>query len=139
MELTAWLEKEYDAVTIADGYCFSERELFDVSDEAACVNLMCRRMLSGSMTHGSGVSGDELLASIEKLLPLYEPDVFIFLGSRGCRHNWAATKMVSDVVLARYGVAMLMLDVDNTDFRYKSEGEIRTLISEYMDTVVNKL
>jgi hypothetical protein len=53
-------------------------------------------------------------------------------------HAWAATKMISDAVQNQYGMPMLMLDVDNTDFRYKSEKEIRTAVSEYMDTVVNK-
>jgi hypothetical protein len=136
--LADWLEKEYGAVTVADGYCFGGRELFDLDDEAACVNLMCRRMLSGSMAHSAGVSGGELLNSIEKLFQRYAPDVFIFLGSRGCRHAWATAKLVSDAVQTRYGASMLTLDIDNTDFRYKSEREIRTLIAEYLDTVVNK-
>ena len=138
IDITDWLEKEYSSVTVADGYCFDERELFDLDNKTTCINLMCRRMLSGSMAHGAGVSGEELLKSIEKLISSYAPDVFIFLGNRGCRHVWAATKQVSDVIQERYRASMLMLDIDNIDFRYKSEKEIRTLISEYMDTVVNK-
>lgn len=138
-DVTAMLEKDFGAVTVADGYCFGPRELFmGLDDKQACFDLMCRRMQSGSMAHGAGVTGVELLASIDDLLRDFKPDVFIFLGNRGCKHIWAATKMVSDAVQERYGIPMLTLDVDNTDFRYKSEREIKTAISEYMDTVVSK-
>ncbi|MFB0920427.1 MAG: 2-hydroxyacyl-CoA dehydratase family protein [Oscillospiraceae bacterium] len=138
-KITAMLEENFGAVTVADGFCFAPRELFtEPENRQACLDLMCRRIQSGSMAHGAGVSGEELLASISDLLREYEPDVFIFLGNRGCKHAWASTKMVSDVVLERYAIPMLTLDVDNTDFRYKSEKEINDLIAEYMDTVVNK-
>jgi len=138
-EVTAMLEKDFGAVTVADGYSFGSRELFaQLDDKQACINLMCRRMQSGAMAHGAGVSGVELLASIDDSLRDFEPDVLIFLGNRGCKHIWAATKMVSDAVQNQYGIPILTLDVDNTDFRYKSGREIKTAISEYMDTVVNK-
>ncbi len=137
--ITAVLEEGFGAVTVADGSCFGPRELFTEPDnKQACLDLMCRRLQSGSMAHGAGVTGEELLASIYSLLRDYVPDVIIFLGNRGCKHAWATTKMVSDVVQERYKIPILTLDVDNTDFRYKSEKEIIDLISEYMDTVVNK-
>lgn len=137
--LTSMLERDYGAVTVADGFCFEKRESFAQPDDRQdCLRVMSRRMQEGSMAHGAGVSGEELLRSIEALLHDFKPDVFIFLGNRGCRHAWAATKVVSDTLQKRYGMPMLMLDVDNTDFRYKSEKEIKILISEYMDTVINK-
>ena len=95
-------------------------------------------MLSGSKAHAAGVSGEELLESIKHLLQDYKPDVFLFLGSVGCRHAWAATKMVSDVVAEKYGMPMLLLDIDNTNRNYKTEKDIKIAISEYMDTVINK-
>lgn len=138
-DISSTLEKDFGAVTVADGYCFGTRELFtELENKKACFEVMCRRMQSGSMAHGAGVTGEELLSSISSLLRDFKPDVIIFLGNRGCRHAWAATKMVSDAVQNQYGIPMLTLDVDNTDFRYKSEKEIETAISEYMDTVVNK-
>jgi len=137
--LTSVLERAYGAVTVADGFCFEKRESFTKPDDRKdCLSVMSRRMQEGSMAHGAGVSGEELIDSIETLLRDFEPDVLMFLGNRGCRHSWASTKMVSDVVSKRYGMPILMLDVDNTDFRYKSEKEIEILVSEYMDTVINK-
>ena len=137
--LTSMLERAYGAVTVADGFCFEKRESFTKPDDRQdCLRVMSRRMQAGSLAHGAGVSGEQLLNSIEALLRDFEPDVLLFLGNRGCRHAWASIKMVSDTVQKRYGMPMLLLDVDNTDFRYKSEKEIETLVSEYMDTVINK-
>ena len=139
IDLTQWLEREYGAVTVADGLCFKNREFFDKPDDRQdCIRIMSERMLHGSKAHASGVSGEELLESIGQLLQDYEPDVFLFLGSVGCRHAWAATKMVSDVVAEKHGMPMLLLDIDNTNRNYKSEKDIKIAISEYMDTVVNK-
>ena len=139
IDLTQWLESEYDAVTVMDGLCFKKREFFDKpGDRQDCIRILSERMLSGSKAHAAGVSGEELLESIKHLLQDYKPDVFLFLGSVGCRHAWAATKMVSDVVAEKYGMPMLLLDIDNTNRNYKTEKDIKIAISEYMDTVINK-
>ncbi len=139
LDLTAWLEKEYGAVTVIDGLCFKKREFFTkLDDKQDCIRIMSERMLSGSSAHAAGASGPELLETIESVLGDFEPDVFIFLGSVGCRHEWAATKMVTDVLQEKFRLPMLLLDIDNTNRNYKSENEIKTAISEYMDTVINK-
>ena len=139
MDLTQWLERKYGAVTVMDGLCFKKQEFFDKPDDKQdCIRIMCERMLSGSKAHAAGASGEELLESIEDLMHDFDPNVFLFFGSAGCRHAWAATKMVSDTIAARYGLPMLLIDIDNTNRNYKSEKEIQTAVSEYMDTVVNK-
>lgn len=139
IDLTQWLEREYGAVTVMDGLCFGNREFFDKPDDKQdCIRIMCERMLSGSKAHAAGASGGELLEAIEDLMHDFEPDVFLFLGSVGCRHAWASTKLVSDVVAQKYGMPMLLLDIDNTNRNYKTEKDIKIAISEYMDTVVNK-
>ena len=139
IDLTAWLELEYGAVTVKDGFCFRNRELFAKPDDKEdCIRIMSERMLSGSLAHAAGASGEELLEMIESIMSDFEPDVLMFLGNTGCRHEWAATKMVTDVLQEKYRMPMLLLDIDNTNRNYKSEGEIKKAISEYIDTVVNK-
>lgn len=139
IDLTQWLEREYGAVTVMDGFCFKKREYFEkLDDKQDCIRIMCERMLSGSKAHAAGVGGMELLQTIEDLMHSCAPDIFIFLGSVGCRHAWAATKMVSDVINEKYGMPMLLLDIDNTNRCYKSEVDIKIAISEYIDTVINK-
>ena len=138
LEITEWLERSYNTVTVLDGFCYGQREQFLVLDNKdESLSLMCRRMQAGSMAHGSGVSGAELLSSIEAAIQEYAPDVFIFMGSVGCRHVWADVKLVSDALQEKYGLPILLMDIDNTDSRYKSNQDIKAALAEYMDTVIN--
>ena len=63
-------------------------------------------------------------------------DVAIFMGSSGCRHEWAAARMLEETVQQRCGISMLSLDTDNTDPNYRGENEVRQALAEYMETVV---
>lgn len=135
--LTGWLEERYGAVTVLDGYGLAAYPRFEAPDDrAASLLVMAARMATGSAAHGGGISGEEKLAALGGLIADYAPDVFLFLGSRGCRHEWAESKLVSDALQEKYGSSMLMMDMDNTDLRYKSPEEIRSAIAEYMETVV---
>ncbi|NCB73243.1 MAG: 2-hydroxyacyl-CoA dehydratase [Clostridia bacterium] len=137
--LTEHLEASFGAVTVLDGFLFGARERFTRPDDKDdCFGVMSRRMLEGSRAHAAGASGDELLDAIELAKRDFSADVFLFLGSAGCRHAWASMKMVSDSVQEKYGQPMLLLDIDNTDSRYKSENEIKNAVDQYMDTVINK-
>lgn len=139
LELTDWLEKSYGTVTVLDGFCYGPRERYTRPDDRAdSISVMCRRISKGARAHGSGVSGEELFTALEGLLPTYAPDVFILLGSRGCKHFWAGTKLFSDKLHEKYGFPMLLLDVDNTDSRYKPLDEVKQALAQYIDTVINK-
>lgn len=135
--LTDWMEERYGAVTVLDGYGIAAHPRFEApNDRAASLLVMAARMATGSAAHGGGLPGEEKLAALDGLIADYAPDVFLFLGSRGCHHEWAESKLVSDALHEKYGVSMLMMDMDNTDLRYKPMEEICSAIAEYMETVV---
>lgn len=139
LDLMDWLESEYGAVTVMDGYSFRKREFFDHPDDRAdCFKIMCRRMLYGSTAHGAGAFGDDILDAAYGVINDYSADVSIFLGSSGCRHEWASLKMLTDSIFDKFGIPTLIFDIDNADMNYKSDGEIKSAISQYMDTVINK-
>jgi len=138
IDITDWLETEFGAVTVADGFFLRTRDFFgELDDREACLELMCRRMLTGSSVHGAAVSAFELSDMASGAVREYGADVSIFLGNAGCRHSWAAEKLVTDSITDTFGIPTLSVDVDNTDRRYKSEKDIKMAISEYMDAVVN--
>ena len=139
VDFTDWLEKEYGAVTVADGYSFKQRAFFEHLDDAAdCRSVMCRRMIDGAAVHGAGASGEKLVDDVCEMINARGADVAIFMGSSGCRHEWAATRMLEEAVQTRCGISMLELDTDNTDPNYRSEKEVKKALAEYMDTVVKK-
>lgn len=140
IDLTDWLESEYNAVTVMDGYCFRKREYFENrGSKQDCIRIMCKKMLSGSIVHGAGASGEELLEMVGGIVEDYSVDVCIFMGNSGCRHEWASTKMLTDSLQEKFGMSMLIFDVDNTDRKYKTDREIKSAIAEYMETVIRKL
>jgi benzoyl-CoA reductase/2-hydroxyglutaryl-CoA dehydratase subunit BcrC/BadD/HgdB len=139
IDISDRLESEYGAVTVMDGFPLKARDFFEHTDDISnCKRTMCGRMLWGSTVHGAAVSGAELCEALDGVVRDFSPDVSIFLGSSGCRHAWASQKMISDVILAKYNIPTLVVDVDNTDRRYKSEKDVFAAISDYMDTVINK-
>ncbi len=139
IDITDMLESKYNASTVMDGFPLKSRDFFEHPDDVNdCKRTMCGRMLWGSSVHGAAVSGAELCETLDGVVRDFGVDVSLFLGSSGCRHAWAAQKMLSDVILGKYNIPTLVVDVDNTDRRYKSEKDIFTAVSEYMDTVINK-
>lgn len=61
---------------------------------------------------------------------------YTFVGHLGCKHTWAAAKMVKDLITEKYGLPTLIMDIDACNARYKTTEEIREVISEYMESVV---
>ncbi len=138
IELSAWLEKTYGAVTVMDGYSFKRPERFTQPESfESCVDVLCRRMMSGTSVHGAGASGGELAEMVSTVIREYEADVSIFMGNAGCRHQWAAAKIITDKLEETFHMSTLILDMDNTDRNYRSDDDLKAAISEYMDAVVN--
>jgi len=139
IEISDRLESKYNAVTVRDGFSLKSHDFFEHPDDLQdCKRTMCGRMLWGSTVHGAVVSGIELSETLDSGIRDFGVDVSIFLGSAGCRHAWAAQKLFSDSILEKYGIPTLVVDVDNTDRRYKSDKDISNAIFDYMDTVINK-
>jgi hypothetical protein len=62
----------------------------------------------------------------------------MFVGHVGCKHTWAAAKVIKDMVMEKFGLPTLTIDVDAVDGRYKTTEEIREIIGEYMDNIVEQ-
>lgn len=71
----------------------------------------------------------------EHIMQDFTIDVGIFAGHVGCKHAWAAGRMVTDIVEKKYGVPVLTYDLDAGDIRYKSEQEVKDTIYDFFDTL----
>ena len=139
IDYTDWLEKNYSTVTVADGYAYGERAVFECpEDETASLRTAALRLLDGAAVHGAGMSGQDMVDKICGVVTDRGADVVLFMGSSGCRQEWAASRMLEEALGQRCGLTMLTVDTDNTDPNYRSEHEIKTALSEYMDTVIKK-
>ena len=139
LDYTDWLEENYATVTVADGYAYDERAVYEhPEDENDSRLTAARRLLDGATVYGAGMSGQDMVDKICQIVTARGADVVLFMGSSGCRHEWAASRMLEEALQQRCGLSMLTVDTDNTDPSYRSEHEIKTALSEYMDTVVKK-
>lgn len=136
-ELRDFLEEKYGAFTVMDGLGYEEGPLFgDIRTDRDCLRELAGSLFSPPLLHGGTLAAPILLERCIKTVREYSPDVLLFLGDRWCRQTWSVTKMLSDEMQDKFGLSMLMTDADGIDSAYKDEKQLKTLISEYMDTVI---
>ncbi len=137
--ITDWLEREYGACVVMDAFGFQGSHIFeDLDDRRHCLKIMGRRMQDNPMIHGASGPAEHHVYLVDKIMEEYSVNVSMFIGHVGCKHTWAAAKMVSDMVQDKYGIPTLYVDVDCIDGRYKGKDEVRDEIAQYMETVVMK-
>lgn len=134
-----WLEREYDACAIMDAFGFQGDFHYDhLDDRRDCLKIMGKKMQNNPMIHGASGPSQFHLQMVDEIFENYDCNVSMFLGHTGCKHTWASSKMLSDMIQEKYGLPTLFVDLDCIDGRYKSESEVKAQIAEYMETVVMK-
>lgn len=134
-----WMEKTYNAVAVMDAFGFQGDVLYEhMDDRADCYKIMAMRMQNNPMIHGASGPSERHLKLVDEIFREYEPNVSMFLGHVGCKHTWASSKMLTDMIQEKYGLPTLFVDLDAIDGRYKSGDEIMQQIAEYFETVVMK-
>lgn len=131
-----WMEKKYNAVSVMDSFGFTGPGVIeDVEDYDKAFRGLAERCLAYPMVHGAAGPAQVWLDLTEQQIQDYGVNLGLFAGHVGCKHTWAAEKIVRDVAEKKYGVPVLTFDLDSTDIRYKSVDEIKAIISEYIETL----
>lgn len=135
--LLDWMEKTYGAVMVMDGFGYQKGILFDgdYSPEHAKY-IIAKKALHVPMIHGAAGPAEHYIDLVENIMAEYSVNVSMFIGHVGCKHTFAASKMVTDMIQEKFGIPTLTVDLDSVDLRYKSIDEVKASISEYMETVV---
>ncbi|WP_094607526.1 Benzoyl-CoA reductase subunit B [Sporomusa silvacetica DSM 10669] len=132
-----WLEKEYGAVVIMDAFGYQASYLInDPWNEDEVFIGLAKRMLGAPMTHGASGPVEPWMELVERAITDYKCNVSFFAGHVGCKHTWAAGKLIKDMVYNKFGMSTLTFDLDAVDRRYKGEDAIKETIKEYMDTLI---
>ena len=131
-----WMEREFDACSVLNGFPFLGRDqIEDVYDDEQIWMCLARRCMGSPMVHSVCGPGEAYTKGIEHIMQDFTIDVGIFAGHVGCKHAWAAGRMVTDIVEKKYGVPVLTYDLDAGDIRYKSEQEVKDTIYDFFDTL----
>ncbi|MEG1492179.1 MAG: 2-hydroxyacyl-CoA dehydratase family protein [Oscillospiraceae bacterium] len=133
-----WLETQYGTSVVMDTFGFQHGDFYEhMDDRKDCLRTMAKKQQNDPMIHGAAGPTENYKYLVNELFEEYEPDVSIFMGHIGCKHTWASAKIITDMVQEKFGLPTLFIDVDGVDGRYKTNEDIKSQISEYMDTVVN--
>lgn len=131
-----WMEKKYNAVLVMDAFGYAGYNIIDLKNEETVFNGLARRVLVIPMVHGCSGPAEPWIEITDDTIRRYSVNVSMFAGHVGCKHTWAVSKLVKDYVYEKFGLPTLTFDVDGIDVRYKSSDEVRAIISEYMDTLI---
>ena len=137
--LMDWLEREYGAVVIMDGMGYDRGVTCpDCGDKHSILLTLGKRALATPMVHASSGPAQPWVELASEMYDLYSINLSMFIGHVGCKHTWAASKLVTDEIKKRFGLPTLNLDLDAIDGRYKSTEDIKATISEYMETIAKQ-
>ncbi|MDR1321553.1 MAG: 2-hydroxyacyl-CoA dehydratase family protein [Gracilibacteraceae bacterium] len=131
-----WMERKFGAVLVMDAFGYQRGHVFrDIDDlDTICVDF-AKKGLALPMIHGASGPVEDYIDLVENTMGDYNVSVSMFIGHVGCKHTWAAAKIITDMIQEKFGLPTLYLDVDAVDGRYKKTDEIRALITEYMETI----
>jgi benzoyl-CoA reductase/2-hydroxyglutaryl-CoA dehydratase subunit BcrC/BadD/HgdB len=131
-----WMENEFDAVSVMDSFGFTGSCIIDDPYNYDQVfRGLIERCLGYPMVHGAAGPAQVWLDLTNEQMEDYSVNLAMFAGHVGCKHTWAAHKIVKDVVEKKYGVPVLTFDLDSVDVRYKSVAEVKETIKEFMETL----
>lgn len=131
-----WMEKEFDACTVLNGFPFLGREqIDDVYDEEEIWMGLAKRCMGSPMVHSVCGPGTAYADGLEHIMEDFTIDVGLFAGHVGCKHSWAMQRMATDIVEKKHGAPCLTFDLDAGDIRYKSEADVKAAIYDFFDTL----
>jgi len=135
--ILGWLEKKYGAVVVMEAFGYQETPLFEnFKNHDEVFMVLARKALALPMIHGSSGPVEDYMKLVDQCMRDYNVNVSMYVGHVGCKHTWASGKIIKDMVMEKYGIPTLTLDVDAIDSRYKNADEIKAVLSEYMNTLI---
>jgi benzoyl-CoA reductase/2-hydroxyglutaryl-CoA dehydratase subunit BcrC/BadD/HgdB len=136
VSLLDWLEREHKTIMVMDAFGYQRAVMFEnPKDRDQVMYDFARKALLNPMIHGASGPVEDYIWLVENLFEDYKVNLSIFAGHVGCKHTWATSKIISDLIQTKFGLPTLYIDMDSTDLRYKSNDEVRATITEYIETI----
>ncbi|HOO73191.1 MAG TPA: 2-hydroxyacyl-CoA dehydratase family protein [Spirochaetota bacterium] len=128
--LFKWMEHEFGAVIVADFIGQVSTVPIDTSNKETMIRDLARTQMHlamGRQCHGPvEFITDEMVKYFEQ----YSIDCMIFTGHQGCKHGWAAVKIIQDICRER-NMPALFLNIDIMDQRCLDEQGVKNEITKF--------
>jgi len=128
--LFKWMEHEFGAVIVADFIGQVSTVHIDTSSKETMVRDLAKTQMYLAMGRQCHGPVEFITDEMTWLFDAYSVDCMIFTGHQGCKHGWAAAKIIQDIC-GNKGIPALYLTVDIMDQRCLNEAGVRNEITEF--------
>ena len=134
-EFLPWLEEATDSVVVSGTFEGVYSNIIDETDTDSMLKGLAARGFQMPMVHLAGAYAKDWVEDAVRQAKNYNCDCAMFLGHVGCKHTWAAAKMVGDELMKKCGIKTLEIDVDSVDRRYQKLEDFQDALADFLDTV----
>lgn len=128
--LFKWMEHEFGAVIVADFIGQVSTFPIDTSTNESMIRDLARTQMHLAMGRQCHGPVEFITDEMEKFFDDYQVDCMIFTGHQGCKHGWAASKIIQDTCSNRK-IPALYLTLDIMDQRCMDEQGIKNEITGF--------
>jgi len=128
--LFTWMEDEFGAVIVADFIGQVSTVPIDTSSNESMIRDLARTQMNLAMGRQCHGPVEFITDEMEKFFDDYQIDCMIFTGHQGCKHGWAAAKIIQDICANR-NIPALYLTIDIMDQRCLDEQGVKNEITNF--------
>ncbi len=134
-EVLTYMESDLNATLVTGTFEGMHSNIIDETDLNSILFGLAARGFNMPMTHNAGAYAKDWMNDAIRMAKEYHCDCALFLGHVGCKHTWAAARMISDALMKQCGIKTLELDVDSVDRRYQKTEDVCAAVKEFIETV----
>lgn len=125
-----WMEDEFGAVIVADFIGQVSTVPIDTSTNETMIRDLAKTQMNLAMGRQCHGPVEFITDEMEKFFVDYQVDCMIFTGHQGCKHGWAAAKIIQDICVNR-NMPALYLTIDIMDQRCLDEQGVKNEITNF--------
>jgi benzoyl-CoA reductase/2-hydroxyglutaryl-CoA dehydratase subunit BcrC/BadD/HgdB len=130
IEISSWMAEKFGAVIVMDYISRNVYQEIDLSTEDTMIEGLAKNHIAFGMRKQCHGPIEYITDELENLIEEYSPDCCIFSRHIGCKHNWAAGKLIKDVC-KKSGLPSLYMSIDIFDPRECSEEQVKDEIEKF--------
>ncbi len=125
-----WMENEFGAVIVADFIGQVSTVPIDTSTNETMIRDLAKTQMNLAMGRQCHGPVEFITDEMERFFVDYQVDCMIFTGHQGCKHGWAAAKIIQDICVKR-NMPALYLTIDIMDQRCLDEQGVKNEITGF--------
>jgi benzoyl-CoA reductase/2-hydroxyglutaryl-CoA dehydratase subunit BcrC/BadD/HgdB len=130
-----WIEDELGATHLFDCLDWFFTKPIDTSSKDSMIRGIAKRSFNWPMHRQSMAFAEDWINDYIWLAKEYKADCCVFGGHMACKHSWGLNKILSDALKKEVGIPTLQFDMDLADKRFTSIADIKSKMTEFIDTV----